>query len=133
MLSGRKSMNWCRLLAPALMLVTISQVGLAQTEASDVHIQPRVHARSQPGGENWPLSGNSPIIRKNVDLVLVPVTVTDGSNRLVTGLDEQNFQVFEGKEPQQIKHFSCDDAPVSIGIILDVSGSMTTKIERARD
>lgn len=133
MLSGSRLITSSRSLAAALVLFGISQVVFAQTEASDVHIQPRTHARSQPGSENWPLSANVPTIRKNVDLVLVSVKVTDRSNRLITGLDQENFQLFEGKEPQQIKHFSCDDAPVSIGIILDVSGSMDTKIERARE
>ena len=50
----------------------------------------------------------------------MPVTVTDRSNRLITGLDQENFKVFEGKEPQQIKHFSCDDAPVSIGMLIEL-------------
>lgn len=133
MLPGKTLMRCCRLLAAVLMLLFIRQAGQAQTEAADVHIQPRVHARSQPGSENWPSNTNTPIIRKNVDLVLVPVTVTDGSNRLITGLDQENFQVFEGKQAQKIKHFSSEDAPVSLGIILDVSGSMSTKIERARE
>jgi Ca-activated chloride channel family protein len=54
-------------------------------------------------------------------------------DRLVTGLDKENFQLFEGKEKQDIQHFSSEDAPVSIGIIFDMSGSMTDKIERARE
>jgi Ca-activated chloride channel family protein len=68
-----------------------------------------------------------------VSLVLVPVTITDPMNRLVTGLDKENFQVFEGKDPQEIRHFSSEDAPVSIGVIFDMSGSMASKIERARE
>src|SRR5207247_2128932 len=67
------------------------------------------------------------------DLVLVPVTITDPMNRLVTGLDKENFNVFEGKEAQEIKHFSSEDAPVSLGVIFDMSGSMSSKIERARE
>jgi len=73
------------------------------------------------------------IIRTTVELVLVPVTVLDGSNRIVAGLERENFQVYEDKHPQPIKHFWKEDAPVSVGIVLDVSGSMDTKIERARD
>ncbi|MBZ5721979.1 MAG: VWA domain-containing protein [Acidobacteriia bacterium] len=72
-------------------------------------------------------------IRKNVDLVLVPVTITDPWNRLVVGLAKDNFQVFEGKKPQQIKHFSSEDTPVSLGIIMDISGSMKQKMDRARE
>jgi Ca-activated chloride channel homolog len=66
-------------------------------------------------------------------LVLVPVTITDSLNRLVVGLAQDNFQVFDGKRNQQIKHFSSEDTPVSLGIILDVSGSMKEKIDRARE
>lgn len=69
----------------------------------------------------------------NVDLVLVPVTVTDWFGRLVTGLHKNNFRIYEGKEEQAIKHFSSEDSPVSLGILLDTSGSMKEKIERARD
>ena len=67
------------------------------------------------------------------NLVLVPVTITDPMNRLVTGLDKENFQLFEGKDAQEIRHFSSEDAPVSIGVIFDMSGSMVSKIERARE
>jgi Ca-activated chloride channel family protein len=54
-------------------------------------------------------------------------------NRLVTGLDKENFSVFEGKEAQEIRTFSSEDAPVSLGVIFDMSGSMSSKIERARE
>jgi len=73
------------------------------------------------------------IFRRNVDLVLVPVTITDFDNRLVNGLGKDNFQLFEGKQPQEIKHFSDEDTPISVGILLDLSGSMVSKIERARE
>ena len=69
----------------------------------------------------------------NVDLVLVPVTVTDPMNRLVTGLEQTDFFLYENNSQQKIKTFSCEDAPVSIGIIMDLSGSMTSKLIRARD
>ncbi len=67
------------------------------------------------------------------ELVLVPVTVTDAIGRLVIGLGAEDFHVFEGKEKQTIKHFSSEDSPVSIGIIFDTSGSMSNKIEYARE
>jgi Ca-activated chloride channel homolog len=72
-------------------------------------------------------------MKVDVDLVLVPVTITDPMNRLVTGLDKDNFSLFEGKDQQDIKHFSSEDAPVSLGVIFDMSGSMASKIERARE
>ncbi len=91
-------------------------------------------AAAEPEGAAYAASGAiHPLIKKSVDLVLVPVTVTDPMQRLVTGLSQDNFQVFEDKKPQQIKHFSSEDAPVSLGIIVDTSGSMADKIERARE
>ena len=72
-------------------------------------------------------------MKVDVDLVLVSVTITDPMNRLVTGLDKENFSLFEGKDQQEIKHFSSEDAPVSLGVIFDMSGSMASKIERARE
>ena len=75
----------------------------AQSEAADVHIEPRVQARSQPGSIDTSLSPNTTTIRKYVDLVLVPVTVTDGSNRLIAGLDQHNFRRYEDKQLQEIK------------------------------
>jgi Ca-activated chloride channel family protein len=73
------------------------------------------------------------LIRSSVDLVMVPVTITDGLNRPVTGLDQANFQLFENKKPQEIRHFSTEDTPVSVGLIVDTSGSMRDKMERARE
>jgi Ca-activated chloride channel family protein len=72
-------------------------------------------------------------IRMNVDMVLVPVTVTDPMNRLVTGLEQEDFQVFENNVRQRIATFASEDAPVSIGIIFDLSGSMSSKLIRARE
>jgi Ca-activated chloride channel family protein len=71
-------------------------------------------------------------IRVDVNLVLVPATVTDPMNRLVTGLEKENFEVFDNNVGQVIKSFSTEDAPVTIGIIFDLSGSMTSKFQRAR-
>jgi len=71
-------------------------------------------------------------LRVNVNLVQVPVTVTDPMNRLVTGLEKENFQVFDNNAGQTIKYFSSEDAPLTIGIIFDLSGSMNGKFVRAR-
>src|SRR5262249_39881840 len=67
------------------------------------------------------------------DLVSLTVTVTDGYDRLVTGLNKRDFELFEDKVKQDISHFSEIDAPINLGIIFDVSGSMKGKIDRARD
>jgi Ca-activated chloride channel homolog len=72
-------------------------------------------------------------IRVDTNLVLVPLTLTDPLDRLVTGLEKENFFVYENNRPEGIKTFSSEDAPVSIGIIFDLSGSMSNKVIRARD
>ena len=71
-------------------------------------------------------------IRVDVNLVLVPATVTDPMNRLVTGLEKENFEVYDNNVGQVIKSFSTEDAPVTIGVIFDLSGSMSSKFQRAR-
>ncbi len=71
-------------------------------------------------------------IRVDTTLVLIPVTVTDPMNRFVTGLDRDNFKLFEEKKEQPITQFSSEDAPLSIGIIFDCSGSMGHKMEKSR-
>jgi Ca-activated chloride channel family protein len=69
----------------------------------------------------------------DVDLALVNVTVTDPYNRLVTGLDPDNFRVFEDNIEQEVVTFSSEDVPISIGVIFDLSGSMANKIGKARE
>ncbi|HVB36050.1 MAG TPA: VWA domain-containing protein [Candidatus Acidoferrales bacterium] len=71
-------------------------------------------------------------LRKDVRLVLVNATVTDPYGRLVTGLDQENFRVFEDGKEQEIMRFAEDDVPISIGMIFDVSGSMSDKIAKSR-
>ncbi|HLV88045.1 MAG TPA: VWA domain-containing protein [Candidatus Sulfotelmatobacter sp.] len=79
------------------------------------------------------LSAHVRPMKVDVDLVLVPVTITDPLNRLVTGLEKENFQLFEGNSAQEIRTFSSEDAPVSLGVIFDSSGSMSSKMDRAKD
>jgi Ca-activated chloride channel family protein len=120
----------CLLLCPA---------ALAQVpDVEDVHVAPRIDTDSQSKITEQnvladTVQTHAPTIKSKVDLVLVPVTVTDPMNRLVTGLDKENFAVFEGKNQQEVRHFSAEDAPISLGVIFDMSGSMSSKIERARE
>jgi Ca-activated chloride channel homolog len=79
-------------------------------------------------------AGTDEQIIVNTDLINLTVTVTDQYGRYVSGLEKKAFTVFDGKEQQEITHFSDDDAPVSVGVIFDVSGSMSgDKIRRARE
>ena len=91
------------------------------------HVVPLVTPRSSPTNmQGRPLS-------VDVDLVLVPTIVTDALNRPVTTLRQQNFSIYDGDRQQEIKYFNEEDAPISIGILLDTSGSMKNKFVLARD
>lgn len=120
-----------------LLYCTLSAAFLAaQTELNQVHILPRINpAPSTVESSLVSVVGEShtALIRRDVDLVMVPVIITDNMGRLVTGLQKQNFKVFEEKQDQEIRSFSNEDAPISVGIILDTSGSMDTKIARAKE
>ena len=70
--------------------------------------------------------------RADTTLVLVPVSVTDPSNRYVLGLEKQDFHLFEDDVPQTITFFSSEDAPLSIGLLVDTSGSMGFKLDTSR-
>ena len=92
--------------------------------------QPSPPAKQRMGTE---LDVTGPIIT-NTDLITLTVTVTDTYGRYVSGLSQKAFSVFDEKQQQEITFFSDDDAPVSVGVIFDVSGSMSgEKIKRARD
>ena len=74
------------------------------------------------------------VVITNTDLITLTVTVTDTYGRFVSGLNKNAFTVLDEKKPQEITFFSDDDSPVSVGVIFDVSGSMSgDKIKRARD
>jgi Ca-activated chloride channel homolog len=66
-------------------------------------------------------------IRTRVDLVVLRATVRDRKGSPVAGLGKEDFQVFEDKVPQQIESFSHEDVPVTVGLVIDNSGSMRSK------
>ncbi len=71
-------------------------------------------------------------IQMDVNMVVVNVTVTDPYDRIVTGLDQSNFQIYDDKVEQKIEAFSTEDAPISVGLIFDASGSMSDKIQKSK-
>ena len=75
-------------------------------------------------------SENRPLLRVDSNLVLVPVTVTDQSGAVVANLTRADFLLSEDRQPQQIISFAHETAPVSLGIVLDLSGSMANKVEK---
>ncbi|HZQ95320.1 MAG TPA: VWA domain-containing protein [Candidatus Sulfotelmatobacter sp.] len=106
----------------------------SQTSLDDVHVAPRETSTALKMASSIDPAGSGiHVIHTDSRLVLVPVSVTDPMQRFVTGLNRDNFEVYEGKKPQAIQHFSSEDVPVSLGIILDISGSMGDKMERVRE
>src|SRR5271167_1301592 len=73
------------------------------------------------------------IFRAYTDLVVIPVTVTDTLNRFVLGLQKEDFHLFEDGVEQNVAHFSGEDAPLSVGVLFDESGSMEYKLRTSRD
>jgi len=85
-----------------------------------------------PGSDYFP-ELQKKALKVDVDLVLVPVTVTDTKNHPVTSLARHDFLLRESDKEQQIRFFSTEDEPISLGVILDLSKSMTNKIDAARE
>jgi Ca-activated chloride channel family protein len=103
----------------------------ARSQSSDqVHVRINAHAAS--GSRSSLSHDRASILRVDTNLVLVPVTVNDAMNRTVTSLNKQNFELYEAGKQQKILYFSTEDSPISVGVLLDLSSSMTDKIDIAR-
>ena len=76
---------------------------------------------------------NAPRFHTSVEMVLVPVTVTDHNGRTVEGLRADDFNIFDDRKPQKIVSFSSDDVPCSVALVLDISGSMQQTLSGAKD
>ncbi len=123
------------LLGLCLLACWATRPAFAQDDDNDVHLTPRTVKKTDEAATNIvdpSLRTHTKPIKKDVDLVLVPVTITDPMNRLVTGLEKDNFQLTDNGQPQTIRHFSSEDAPISLGVIFDISGSMADKIDKSR-
>ena len=71
-------------------------------------------------------------LRISTNLVLVPVSVCDPTNRPVTGLEKEHFKLFDDHVEQAVTHFAMDDEPVAVGVLFDISGSMGPKLRVSR-
>src|SRR5687768_2623602 len=72
-------------------------------------------------------------IKVDVDLVMVNVSVTDNGNRFVSDLTAEHFQLFEDRVEQKVRYFTKEAAPVSLGIVFDISHSMKKKLDIAKE
>jgi len=119
----------------AVILLFSTCVCWAQTDPlNDAHIVPHSSSGQPPraSAADATLSASLKPFRADVDLVLIPVTVTDSYNRPVLDLPQQTFTLYEDSVEQPIRYFSREDAPISIALVLDYSGSMKNKIDYER-
>jgi len=120
------------LLPSCIALVCLFLAAPKATPADDgkVSITPRVKPSDNPKAPD--VETRSDRIRVDTTLVQINVTVTDPLNRFVTGLEKEHFRLFEDKIEQKILDFSAEDAPLSIGLVFDTSGSMGPKLQKSR-
>jgi len=111
-----QAINWLLSHCAAVLLFTCLAAGQS---LDDAHIQ------SQMGSIGKPLV-------VNVELVLVPVSVNDSMNRPVITLKKEDFTLYEQEKQKEIRYFSAEEAPISVAILLDVSKSMSDKIDTER-
>jgi len=79
-----------------------------------------------------PHQNTGPNLHVETTLVLIPVAVTDSSNRFVLGLQKEDFQLLDDGVAQDVAHFSGEDAPLSVGLVFDESGSMAYKLRTSQ-
>ena len=99
---------------------------IVHAEDAHVTIQPRAPVSASNS------ANRAATFRASGDLVLVPVVVTDGEDRLVTGLEKEYFKLYEDNVEQAITQFASDDVPVSVAVVFDCSGSMGAKLQKSR-
>jgi Ca-activated chloride channel family protein len=80
-----------------------------------------------------PIIAEQALFRGGTDVVLLSVTVVDGQNHLVPGLNQGDFQIFEDNAPQEISNFARDPQPIALSILLDTSTSMELKLPIAQE
>jgi len=112
-------MNWRKPTSGAVLFVTTLALAC---------LAPVSQSQNPASGSDGPSLHD---IKVDVDLVLVNVSVTDSRNRFVLGLSKKNFQVWEDKIEQEITSFQREDTPVTLGIVIDKSGSMGVRKPRS--
>src|SRR5438270_8992074 len=121
-MTSRMHLSFLRLLSLSILAASFGWSADSPKVAIDSMAKPTPPAAKAPRSD----------IRVDTTVVLINVTVTDPLNRFVTGLEKENFKVFEDKGEQKIVHFASEDAPLSIGLVFDTSGSMGNKLTKSR-
>lgn len=135
-MTARGALHWCRG-AVGVYWVLLALLGWTARANSQSLEEAHVAPRNRASEVKIASEGSAPELRPrpvrvDVDLVLVPVTVTDSFSRPVTTLSKSDFALYEGQTPQQVRYFSSEDGPISVALVLDFSGSMKNKIEFER-
>lgn len=119
----RKFLSFLAMIAAASVALPVAPGARAQqTQEGATPVAP-------PASQAAPAANDG--LKLSRDVVTVHVTVSDPYGRFVTGLEKTHFEVFDDKVKQQIEFFNDDDAPITLGIIFDVSGSMSSKLQRS--
>jgi VWFA-related protein len=100
--------------------------------AAALAAQVTIPQRPKPAPKKQEPASRGANIRVDTTLILVPVTVNDPYNRPVSGLERENFRVYDDKVEQEITQFAMDDEPVAVGLVFDTSGSMASKLNMSR-
>ena len=108
----------------------ICSIGFAQQTPSETVSLMR---RLGPGALPLSMGAPRPHLRVDSTLVLIPAHVTTAAGTSVTNLTPEHFRLFEDNAEQKITHFAKDDAPISIGLVFDSSGSMHNKIRKSSE
>ena len=131
MLISMKHLTILRTLVGALLLFSPLPISCAQTIGQSEGPIRQAHSdlsKTQTSEE----ADRTTVLRSRVDMVLVPVSVTDKQERTVTDLTKDDFVLLDNNRPQTLTSVSLEDEPSSIGIVLDTSNSMANKIDRAK-
>jgi Ca-activated chloride channel homolog len=119
----------CAMVAAGGVILSLAYPGtIIRAQDERVLVEPRTARVNATGSANRTATN----IRVNSNLVLVPVTVTDERDRMILGLEQKQFRVWDDKIEQVISHFAMEDAPISIGLVFDSSGSMGPKLKMSR-
>jgi len=100
--------------------------------AAALAAQVTIPQRPKPAPKKQEPASRGANIRVDTTLILVPVTVNDPYSRPVSGLERENFRVYDDKVEQEITQFAMDDEPVAVGLVFDISGSMGPKLQKSR-
>jgi Ca-activated chloride channel family protein len=113
-------------------LVLIPTTILWGQSSDDVHISPQIRSDKSLSSPSDGVAVHLKPLRVDINLVTVPVMVTDAKGSPVLDLAKTDFKLLEGDAEQRIDYFYSEDTPISVGLIVDLSSSMGNKLDRVR-